>query len=185
MRNKTGNGTRNRMRLLVIILILLLAMTALLAVNHRLDQVGYDPVGTTIPSSIRIDPGAGEAVDGGYAGRTHEEILDDLQKRQVLVTDRVSSHASFPLGAVGSLGEWVVENAAGNTVIQQAEIYLEGTCVARSAAIRPGQHVDRIRLLEAVPPGTHNAVVCLNYFTEDTQSYISQAGFTIKVTVAG
>ncbi len=118
-------------------------------------------------------------------GKSREEILAELERRQLLVTDTLSSHASFPSGEAGTLGEWMVENIPDNEVIQQAEIRIGERCVARSAVLQPGQHVSQVRLLEDVPAGTHEAVAYLNYFTKDTQEYISKAGFDIHLTVGG
>lgn len=175
---------RRKVRLTVALLFILLLSAALVMAIFMWPSVDKTPVESTgHTSSIRLDPGTGEALSGGYEGKTREEILAELQEKQILVTDTISSHASFESGSAGALGEWIVENVPKNSVIQQAEIYLDGSCIARSAAIKPGQHIRQVRLLEAIPSGTYDVVAYLNYFTLDTQSYISKAGFNIKMTV--
>jgi hypothetical protein len=117
-------------------------------------------------------------------GKTHEEILADLEKQQVIVTDTLSSHAAFPSGKKGTAGEWMIENVKTNNVIQQGEIYLGDVCIARSAPLLPGQHVESITLIEDVPAGTREVIAYMNYFNCDTQAFISRAGFNIKMTVS-
>jgi hypothetical protein len=75
--------------------------------------------GQTGPASpdgqqILLDPTAGQAIDGRFVGRTHEELLDELKKRQIMVTDTLSSHAAFAVGRAGTDGEWMVENIPAN-----------------------------------------------------------------------
>ncbi len=132
-----------------------------------------------------FDPAAGIAVAGPYQGKSREEVLAELMRKQKRVTDTLSSHAVFTSGGAGTWGEWMVENIADNEVVQQAEIMLGDRCVARSAALLPGQHVTTVRLLADVAPGTHEAYAFLNYFTTDTHTYISKTGFRIHLTVGG
>lgn len=174
-----------RKAVLIAVLVFILMASAILVMAIILwPQHNIKPIESTQhTSSIQLDPGAGDALSGGYKGKTREEILTELQEKQVQVTDTISSHASFATGTAGDLGEWIVENIPGNTVIQQAEIYLDGKCIARSAAIQPGQHIRQVRLIETVPKGVYDVVAYLNYFTQDTQSYISKAGFNIKMTI--
>ncbi len=182
MSKRKREGGRRRWTWLLLLLLPLLVWQGLRSGGGR---GGERPPTGSRPDSVAIDPDAGEALEGAYVGKSREEILAELERRQLLVTDTLSSHASFPSGEAGTLGEWMVENIPDNEVIQQAEIRIGERCVARSAVLQPGQHVSQVRLLEDVPAGTHEAVAYLNYFTKDTQEYISKAGFDIHLTVGG
>lgn len=145
---------------------------------------GQTPAFTLAEQQIPLVPDAGQAEDGRAVGRTQEELLAELKKQQMMVTDTLSSNATFVSGKPGAEGNWIVENVPGNKVIQQAEIYMEDLCVARSAALSPGQHMKTIKLLREVPAGTHSVTAYLNYFSADTKKYIGKAGFNIKLTIA-
>ena len=184
MRERKKEGCKQR-RAGMLLLLLLLPLLVWQGLRFGGEPGGERPATGSRPDSVAIDPDAGEALEGAYAGKTREEILTELERSQLLVTDTLSSHASFPSGEAGTLGEWMVENIRGNEVIQQAEIRIGERCVARSAVLHPGQHVRQVRLLEDVPAGTHEAIAYLNYYTTDTQDYISKAGFDIRLTVDG
>jgi len=184
MRKRKKEGEKRRWAGLLLLL-LLLPLLIWQGLRSGTERGGERPPTGSRPDTVAIDPDAGEALEGSYEGKTREEILAELERRQLLVTDTLSSHASFPSGEAGTLGEWMVENISGNEVIQQAEIRIGERCVARSAVLQPGQHVSQVRLLEEVPAGTHEAIAYLNYYTTDTQDYISKAGFDIRLTVDG
>ncbi len=176
----------------VVLALLLLGLASVVWIglggSHSLvRRVGPGAASTTATrlAGATLDPEAGAALAGPYLGRSREEILAELARKQMRVTDTLSSHAVFPIGTAGAWGEWMVENVAGNEVMQQAEIVIGDRCVARSAALMPGQHVTAIRLLSDVAPGTHEAYAFLNYFAADTHTYISKTGFRIHVTVGG
>jgi hypothetical protein len=137
---------------------------------------------TTAPAAV-IDPAAGTAIDGSYQGKSHEEVLAELKKQQVVVTDTLSSHATFASGKKGTAGVWLVENTRKNSVIQQAELYLGNVCIARTAPLQPGQYAESVTLIEDVPAGTQEVIAYMNYFNRDTRAFISRAGFKIKMTV--
>lgn len=141
-----------------------------------------DTTSTTLPGK-ELDKSQGDAADGEYVGKTAEEIKAELEKQQVYVTAAVSSLATFDSGKKGAEGSWIVENVPENDVVQQAEIYLGDKCVARSAVIYPGQHIDKVKLMEDVQPGTYDVTAYLNYFIPQTEEYISKAGFKITLTV--
>ena len=175
---ETKRSKKKRLGLILLLLLLIgIAVTALWQLPER------DPSPAVQAPSVTLDPDTGEAIGGDYQGRTHEQILRDLQSQQLMVTATLSSHATFGSGRSGDLGSWMVENVKENDVIQQAEIYLGDRCIARSAAIRPGQHIQSIKLLEDIPAGTHDVTAYLNYFFIDTEAFISKAGFNIKLTV--
>jgi hypothetical protein len=138
---------------------------------------------TTAPAAV-LDPTAGTAMNGSYQDKSHEEVLAELKKQQVVVTDTLSSHASFASGKKGTTGDWLVENTAKNSVIQQAELYLGNVCIARTALMQPGQYAESVTLIEDVPAGISEVTAYMNYFNRDTRAFISRAGFMIKMTVA-
>lgn len=183
MREQKKEG--NRWRWTWLLLLLLLPLLVWQGFRYGGKWGGEGPPAGSRPDSVTIDPDAGDALEGVYVGKTREEILAELERKQLLVTDKLSSHASFPSGKAGTLGEWMVENISDNEVIQQAEIRIGERCITRSAVLQPGQHVSQVRLLEDVPAGTHEAVAYLNYYTTETQDYISKAGFDIRITVDG
>jgi hypothetical protein len=104
----------------------------------------------------------GSAIDGTATAKPKDEILDDLKKRQLVVTDKLGSNITFPSGKAGTTGEWIVENPASNNVIQQAEVYFEDLLIAESVPIYPNQHIENIELKQDINPGEYDATVYLN-----------------------
>lgn len=125
----------------------------------------------------------GNAIDGSIRNKTPDEILSDLQKAQINVTDKLSSYIIFPEGKAGTKGTWLVENLESNNVIMQCEVYLDDILIAKSAPIKPNQHIETITLAENVRTGEYNAITYVNYYKIDTNEYISKAGFKIKLSV--
>ncbi|MDD4699724.1 MAG: hypothetical protein PHV07_05625 [Oscillospiraceae bacterium] len=125
----------------------------------------------------------GSAVDGAVQPKTPEEILDELKKAQINVTDKLSSNIFFPSGKSGTEGSWTVDNLESNNVIMQCEVYLDDRLIAKSVPIKPNQHIDNITLSEEIKPGLYDVIAYVNYFKLDTNEYISKAGFKIKLTV--
>ena len=132
--------------------------------------------------SIKLEEN-GTAADGVAQSKTSEEILNDLQKAQVNVTDKLSSNIFFQSGNSGTEGSWTVENLESNNVIMQCEVYLDDKLIARSVPIKPNQHIDTITLSEDITSGQYDVIAYVNYFKLDTSEYISKAGFKIKLTV--
>ena len=125
----------------------------------------------------------GEAVNGAAQNQSPSETLNDLKKAQVNVTDKLGSSILFSSGKAGTDGSWTVENVKTNNVIMQCEVYLDNNLIARSVPIRPDQHIDKITLMNDVKAGTYDVDAYINYFTLDTNEYISKAGFKVKLTV--
>jgi len=125
----------------------------------------------------------GNAIDGAVESKTPEQIQEDLQKEQINVTDKLSSHILFPNGKSGAEGSWTVENLKANNVIMQCEVYLDDKLIAKSLPIKPNQHIETITLADDVNPGQYDVIAYINYFKLDTNEYISKAGFKIKLTV--
>jgi hypothetical protein len=132
--------------------------------------------------SKRLDDN-GNAVDGSAQSKTPEQVLDELKKAQINVTDKLSSHILFPCGKAGTQGSWVVENVKTNNVIIQCEVFLDDKLIAKSVPIKPNQHIETITLSKDVKAGIYDVTAYINYFKLDTNEYISKAGFKVKLTV--
>jgi hypothetical protein len=137
---------------------------------------------TNDKSSMYLDIN-GKAEDGLNKPKTTDQILSELKKAQVNVTDKISSSVSFTSGTKGSSGSWVVENLASNNVIMQCEIFQDEKLLAKSVPIYPNEHIETINVLESLSPGTYNVVAYINYYKLDTKEYISKAGYKIKLIV--
>ena len=137
---------------------------------------------STADSPIQLQEN-GSAVDGAAQSKTSEEVLKNLQKAQINVTDKLSSSILFPNGKAGAVGSWTVENLKTNNVIMQCEVIVDDKLIARSVPIKPDQHIENITLLEDVKSGQYDVIAYINYFSLDTNKYISKAGFKIKLTV--
>ena len=125
----------------------------------------------------------GSSVDGEAQAKAREDILKELEKQQLIVTDKLSSHIAFASGKVGAIGEWIVENPKENSIIQQAEVYLDGVLIGRTTPIYPNQHITGITLLEEVKKGEYEVTAYLNYYDLDTKEFISKAGYKIRLTI--
>ena len=170
---------KKKKALIITLLLVFLLATAGAIVYVSLTNQG-SPAGTG--PSVGLDDN-GNALDGGYKSKTKEQILSDLQKAQVTVTDKISSSAIFDSGAKGSYGTWIVENLSENNVIMQCEIYDGERLICKSVPIYPNQHIERIELLEPVEAGSRDVTAYINYFTLDTKAYISKAGYKINLTI--
>ena len=112
-----------------------------------------------------------------------DEMLAGLEKQQLIVTDKLSSNITFESGTVGTIGEWTVENSADNTVVMQAQVYMDEVLIAKSTPIYPDQHITGIELLEEVETGEYEVTAYLDYYDLETKEFISKAGYRIHLTV--
>lgn len=168
---------QNKVLILVIPFLFILAGAATLGILNYMHIIKLP-----IPIFQKLDNN-GQASSGSYNGMTKDQILDELKKQQIMITDNVSSSINFLSGKNGSDGSWVVKNIQSNKVIMQAEIFLNGNRVAESVPIKPGEYIQSIKLSQDVPKGTYSVVAYINYYTTDTQTYISKAGYKVKMTV--
>jgi hypothetical protein len=123
------------------------------------------------------------SIEGEAQMKDKKEILAELEKQQIVVTDKLSSNITFQSGAVGTVGEWLVENPKENNVIAQAETYLDDVLIVKSSPIYPNQHITGVELLEEIKPGEYDVTAYLNYYNIDTKEFISKAGYAIHLTV--
>lgn len=125
----------------------------------------------------------GSALDGEAKEKEREEIMSELEKRQLVVTDNLSSNITFSSGKAGTVGDWMVENSRENNIIQQAEVYLGEILIVKSAPIYPNQHINGVDLLENIESGEYEVTAYLNYYDIGTKEFISKAGYNIHLTV--
>jgi len=125
----------------------------------------------------------GSSIEGEAQAKEREEILKELEKQQLVVTDKLSSNIEFSSGDIGSVGEWIVENPVENTIIQQAEVFLDDVLIAKSTPIYPNQHITAVRLLEDVQSGEYDVTAYINYYDIETKEFISKAGYKIHLAV--
>ncbi|WP_283608496.1 hypothetical protein [Faecalispora anaeroviscerum] len=180
---------KKRKKTLLILLVLLLLLIIGIIISFSIAGTdsqnggGLNPSSQSSPGSSSLDDN-GSAIPGGYDSKTQSEILSELQKKQLTVTDRVSAQISFPSGAKGTKGAWVVENPALNNVIMQCEVVLDGKTVAKSVPIVPGQHIESITLVKKIDPGTYDVNAAIRYYDRDTKTYLGEANYRIKLTVS-
>jgi len=175
---------KNKSKKKVFIIILLLLCCAGFGV-YAIVTTGFFNQAAQVSSaveSIQLEEN-GNAADGSAQSKTPEEILEDLRKAQINVTDKLSSNIFFPSGKSGTEGSWTVENLESNNVIMQCEVYIDDRLIAKSVPIKPNQHIQTINLSEDIKHGQYDVIAYVNYFKLDTIEYISKAAFKIKLTV--
>jgi len=192
--NSEPDKKKTRKRILLIILLVLLFL--IIGITFSFCHAGTTPNGggpsSQSSQSSQSNPGPGSssmddngrALPGGYTPKSRQEILSELQKEQVVVTDKVSAQVSFPSGAKSSVGSWVVENPASNKVIEQCDVVLNGETVAESTPIYPGEHIEHITLSQKVAPGTYDITATINYYSTSNKTLLGKAGYRIKLTVS-
>jgi hypothetical protein len=136
------------------------------------------------PSSSASLDESGSALPGGNSAPSRQEILSQLQKQEVTVTDQVSAQVSFPSGSIGSTGAWTVENPTSNSVIMQCDVVWNGKTVAQSAPIYPGQHIDNITLSQPVTPGNYTVTAAIRYYNKTSKTYLGMADYQIHMSVS-
>ncbi len=181
MHSEDDQGKRKKKRKLIIILLSLLILAAafLLMLRGYCDTASLD-LGQPTQAYLEDE---GSSIDGEAENKSSEEILEELEKQQLVVTDKLSSNIVFPSGGVGTIGEWIVENKKENSIIQQAEVYLNEVLIAKSTPIYPNQYITGVELLEEIDPGEYEITAYLNYYDKETKEFISRAGYAIHLTV--
>lgn len=188
MNSVRKTAEKNQMKKVLIVLLMFLLCSvigvgALIAWYDSQPHTAASISSSTKPTSSVMLDNNGSAVNGMVRPKSSSEVLTDLKKSEVYVTDKLSSNIIFPSGKSGIAGSWTVENVKTNHVIIQCEVYLGNELIAKSVPIRPGQHIEKVTLLKKLNMGLHDATAYVNYFNMDTQAYISKAAFKIKVTV--
>jgi hypothetical protein len=171
-----------RLLIMIVLLILLFLIGVLATLNLIANKSTTNSTTSNNSSSMHLDNN-GKADDGKFKSKTREQVLSELKKAQINVTDKISSSVIFESGAKGSSGSWIVENLASNNVIMQCEIFINNNLCAKSVPIYPNEHIESIKLLNDLKSGTYDAVTFINYYKLDTKEYISKAGYKIKLIV--
>ena len=181
IRQQNSNREKEKMKkIIVIILILLILLIALFFILRGCSGL----TGIKSPESTpKYLEDVGGSITGEAESASREEILEALEKQQLVVTDKLSSNITFKLGETGTVGEWIVENPEENNVIQQAEVYLEDILIAKSTPIYPNQHITGVSLLTDIESGEYEVTAYLNYYDIETKEFISKAGYKIHLTV--
>jgi hypothetical protein len=188
--NENNGNEKNKKRKRMLMIILIILLIAIIGITFSFCHAGANQNGGGPSPSSQSDPGSssldnnGSALPGSYTPKSRQEILAELQKEQVVVTDKVSAQVSFPSGVKGTVGSWVVENPSSNKVIEQCDIVLNGKTVAESAPINPGQHIEAITLSQKVAPGTYDVTATINYYSTSAKALLGKAGYRIKLTVS-
>ena len=177
--NPTEKAKRKK-RVIIIVLIAVALITAtFLLLRGRNDTASVE---NTKETPVYLED-KGSSIEGEAQAKKREDIMDELEKQQLVVTDKLSSNITFASGEIGTVGEWVAENPEENNIIQQAEVYLEGVLIAKSTPIYPNQHITGVSLLENVEPGEYDVTAYLNYYDTGTKVFLSKAGYTIHLTI--
>jgi len=174
--NREAHKKRNIVgAILLLLLIILIAFLTIQSCNGNKAETPTD-----VPVYLEENGGS---MEGEAAARTREDILSELKKQQLIVTDKLSSNITFPFGEIGEVGEWIIENPAENEIIVQGEVYLNDVIIAKSTPIYPNQHITEISLLEEVDSGEYEVTAYLNYYDMETKEFVSKAGYRIHMTV--
>ncbi len=179
-RNYTETEKRQRKKhiILGLIIILLIIAVFFLIRGCEYDSIINKP--TPTPQYL-IDEGSSEYGEAESTDR--DKVLEELEKQQLVVTDKLSSNITFSKGESGTIGEWIVENPKENTVIMQAQVYLDDVLIAKSTPIYPNQHITGIELLQNVEEEEYEVTVYLDYYDIETKEFISKAGYRIHLTI--
>ena len=167
---------KKKRKVLIIILLALWVLIILLFICKCSMDANTEPT-----SSYLEDESS--SLEGEAEQANIDEMLAELVKQQLIVTDKLSSNITFESGTIGTVGEWIVENSADNTVIMQTQVYLDDTLIAKSTPIYPDQHITGIELLEEVETGEYEVTAYLDYYDLETKEFISKAGYKIHLTV--
>lgn len=181
--NKRYNPTEKTNRKSRIIIIVLIAVALIIAAFILLRGCGGNAIVEKPIETPTYLEDEGSAIEGTAQAKTTEDILNELEKQQLIVTDKLSSSITFESGDIGTVGEWIVENPEENSIIQQAEVYWNNALIAKITPIYPNQHITGVELLAEMESGEYEGIAYLNYYDIETKAFISKAGYAIHITV--
>lgn len=137
-RQQTQAEKTKKRKVLIIILLVFLALIILLLISKC---CFIDTMLNAHEYLHRYLDDDGTSLDGMKEVTDNETLLSELEKQQVMVTDKLSSNITFTSGDIGSIGEWIVENLEENQIIQHVEVYLGDVLIAKSTPIYPNQYI--------------------------------------------
>lgn len=177
--NRIDSKTDKKRKVLILSLIVIVIVVAFIVLKGCSD-ISFQKEPQATPIYLEDE---GDSIEGEAKKKERDEILKELEKQQLVVTDKLSSNITFSSGTVGTIGEWIVENPEENNIIQQAEVYLDDLLIAKSTPIYPNQHITAIELLEIVQAGEYEVIAYINYYDIETKEFISKAGYRIHLTI--
>lgn len=177
--NPNDKANKRKKVLMIALAMIVVMLAAFLLLRGCTDTPTEQEPSTT---SVYLEDD-GSSIDGEVQTKEREDIMKELEKQQLVVTDKLSSNITFPSGDIGTVGEWIVENPQENDVIQQAEVYFGDVLIAKSTPIYPNQHITGVSLLEEIESGEYDVTAYLNYYDLNTKEFVSKAGYKIHLTV--
>lgn len=168
-------------KVIIVAIILVFAITIIaLAANYFTKTA---EVMTTPTASVNSLDDDSQSKDGSLPSQSEEDIRNELQNRQITVTDTISPCIVFSTGKNGDVGKWQVENIESNSYIQQVEVFVDNNLIAKTTPIYPGQYIDSINLNQDIPGGDLKAIAYINYYNVDTKEYVGKTAYDITITV--
>lgn len=177
------NSNDNKVKKKKAVIIILIALAIIAAIFLLLRSCEGELTATEPKATANYLEDDGTSIEGEAETKEREEIMKELERQQLVVTDKLSSNITFSSGAVGTIGEWIVENPEENSIIQQAEVYLDDVLIGKSTPIYPNQHIKGLELLSPIDTGEYEVTAYLNYYDIETKEFISKAGYKIHLTV--
>ena len=166
-----------------VLIIVIIAIAIIAGAFFLLRGCNDNPITNEPEATVDYLEDNGGSIDGEAQAKSREDLLKDLEKQQLIITDKLSSNITFESGEVGVIGEWIVENLKENNIIQQAEVYLNDVLIAKSTPIYPNQHITGVELLSSIDAGEYEVTAYLNYYDIETKEFISKAGYAVHLTV--
>lgn len=173
-------GTKRKPMITILLLIVILALVGIilwLTFGRAAQQ------GSTVGGGlISFDE---SAQSGHLPGKSDEEIQAELNRivEEGMFNISIASQIVFPDGT--SEGAANIENVEANHYHMQVKIILDDTqeTVYESGAIKPGQYLENITLLEDLAAGTYNATATFTALDQDSLEKVGQAAAKITITV--
>ena len=190
-------STKNNKKKKVIVIVLIIIIALLISTVTYAATKGFtsiflfqnvfstasDSTSDSDLANIKTLTDSGQGNQGTAPEKSQEEILAELEKQQIIVTDSISPNIIFATGSAGTEGTWKVENLAENTVIQQVEVFYKDQLIAKTTPIYPDQYIDSITLTKALPSGELEGVAYINYYNLDTKEIVGKTGYDLIISV--
>jgi len=175
---------KKRKKLWILLIIIGLLLFSIPCAIYTINVLGKSANSAPVTQNPVLDNN-GNSADGKAPVKSQEEVLKELQEKQLMITDKISSNISFPSGKKGTTGKWMVENSVDNKCIQQVEVHINGKdLITKTTPIFPNQHISKVELQNDVQPGNYDAIATINYFALDTKEFISKVEYQVKLTIS-
>lgn len=127
------------------------------------------------------------AQTGSLAGKTQEEIQEELNRIVEEGNFNISIASKIYFENGGAEGSARIENISANHYNMKVAITLDetGETIYESGGLKPGQFIEKIRLLRDLPEGTYSATAVFTAYTQDDLSRVGQAAAQIEMIVEG